>query len=311
MSVFVIGGTLNQGGAWKGREMTRTQIMDGGARWVAALVAVAALLLLLPPHVSAQSAGLLQGDVPDEGAALLVVTADASPGDIDEALGDAGCDAVTIAVTSRGDWLVYVPGAPAFVNADFPESLDAGTAISVLCEPGEGGSEVASTEVIVYQADPPPSGVTAEQADCFSESLAAVGRPDAWRCMVENTIYDPCFALDETHLMCRPNPIVDDIGTYIEVTEPLTEGTATETPENEQVWLFVLADGTYCTPLTGTSMVVDDVRVNYSCSNGESVLGYPQEGEPWTAELGVPTPSPSGPPTLVDRHTVSIATVWR
>lgn len=101
--------------------------------WIAAAtVALLACLLLIRP-AAAQTPDVITGDVPEAGVALLVVNQDASPADIVASLLDEGCAAVSIALTVGGDWLVYIPGAPAFVNAGFPAAVTAGTAIAVNC----------------------------------------------------------------------------------------------------------------------------------------------------------------------------------
>jgi len=76
---------------------------------------------------------LVDGDVPESGVAILTVTAAAGPDEIVDALDELGCSAESIAITDGGAWVVYVPGAPDFVNADFAESLAAGSPFIVRC----------------------------------------------------------------------------------------------------------------------------------------------------------------------------------
>ncbi len=44
-----------------------------------------------------------------------------------------GCDAITIGIIRDGTWLFLIPGAPATVNARFPETLAAATPFFARC----------------------------------------------------------------------------------------------------------------------------------------------------------------------------------
>ncbi len=99
-------------------------------------------LLSLPTGASARdddgtdpgpTDGLLTGEVPTSGFALLQVTAEATPAQLLVALVGQGCAPVSFAVTQGGSFITYIPGAPAFVNAAFPTSMDAGTGFAVRC----------------------------------------------------------------------------------------------------------------------------------------------------------------------------------
>ncbi|MDA0270516.1 MAG: matrixin family metalloprotease [Chloroflexi bacterium] len=68
------------------------------------------------------------------GATRLAVTEpDLTPPQLIAQLAAAGCDARLLAITSGGRFLMYVPGAPAFVNAAFPSSLGAGSPFIYHC----------------------------------------------------------------------------------------------------------------------------------------------------------------------------------
>lgn len=170
------------------------------------------------------------------------------------------------------------------------------------------GSETTETEVVDYVAQPAEDGEAAEAAECFAES-AASGRTDAWRCSIGNAISDPCFALDDTHLRCAPSPLADDPGVLVEVAEPLAEREAGEI----QPWLIEVADGTVCGFVTGATGGLDGERLNYGCTNGEWILGFPAEGaegEPWTAEFVSGAVGQEGF-EADNRHEENLATVWR
>lgn len=74
------------------------------------------------------------GDVPSSGGvALLIVTQDTTPGALADSIQAAGCDARSIAITEGGSWLVFVPGAPSFVNVGFVAQLPQGTVFALSC----------------------------------------------------------------------------------------------------------------------------------------------------------------------------------
>ncbi|MEX1022811.1 MAG: hypothetical protein WD058_06660 [Dehalococcoidia bacterium] len=106
------------------------------------VAAMTAAMLLAPSTAGAQQAGLIAGDLPqDGGAALVTVTADATVDEVVAALGDGGCQPVSLAVTSDGSFITYVPGAPSFVNESFPASFTAGAPLAVRCAGEDDNAE--------------------------------------------------------------------------------------------------------------------------------------------------------------------------
>lgn len=77
--------------------------------------------------------GLIVGEVPESGLALLQVSAAATPSTLITALVAQGCAPVSVSITSGGAFVVYIPGAPDFVNQAFPADLAAGTGFVVRC----------------------------------------------------------------------------------------------------------------------------------------------------------------------------------
>lgn len=101
---------------------------------LAALAALATLLFTTAPAGAQEpEGGLVTGDVPAEGVALLLVQSDATPSQLVGALQEQACEPVSIAITVGGRFVVYVPGAPGFVNAAFPETIAGGTGFVVRC----------------------------------------------------------------------------------------------------------------------------------------------------------------------------------
>jgi hypothetical protein len=137
-----------------------------------------------------------------------------------------------------------------------------------------------STQVIVFQ----PEGVPAQErtGSCWSAS-DVLNRVDAWRCMADNSIYDPCFSIpgNSQGVICDTSPLSDRPGFKLNLTESLpARGTISPV---KFAWAFELADGTNCIFVGGATATFEGKRINYSCSDGWSILGELQEGQVWTA----------------------------
>lgn len=116
-------------------------------------VIAAILLAVATPRAGEAQASPFAGTLPPPGGAALLVTSTALPAaDLANAIIDEGCTLRLMAVTDAGRWLLYIPGAPALVNAAFPTSLTSGTPFVVLCEP-EPTPEDAVEVVRRYIAD--------------------------------------------------------------------------------------------------------------------------------------------------------------
>lgn len=132
--------------------------------------------------------------------------------------------------------------------------------------------DLIATEIITIY----PTSSTNEIVDghCWTNSLN-LSRSDAWRCMAENNIYDPCFSsIEEPGIMICSGP-------KIRLTEPLPPPMAFL--ENTHVQSLELADGTSCSYQGGVMMAIGNERVNYICSDGGFILGFPEAGQIWTA----------------------------
>lgn len=101
-------------------------------------VSLALVVALLPTTTDAQAPQVdqpWQGALPGEGVALLAMTRDESSSAVAARLQQEGCNVTSMAVTETGEWLVFVPGAPDFVNTSFPATLGAGRGFAVRCAP--------------------------------------------------------------------------------------------------------------------------------------------------------------------------------
>ena len=78
--------------------------------------------------------GPLAGAVPAPGSIGLLVEGQTEPTvALVQTLTAQNCSPVSLAITQSGQWIVYIPGAPAVVNAAFPPTMTAGTPFFVRC----------------------------------------------------------------------------------------------------------------------------------------------------------------------------------
>jgi hypothetical protein len=177
-------------------------------------------------------------------------------------------------------------------------------------ETGQSTAVITATEVITYTPGPPTGEPQA--GSCWTNSLA-VWRPDAWRCFVGDSIYDPCFAVDGD-VICGASPVTTTISFALELTEPLPAPTVPDDTSGH-AWLVELPDGTVCELATGATGGVDGERINYWCPSPDPdqsvvILGDLQPGEVWMAQRVVL--SGSMPNLTVRESALSpVRTVWR
>jgi hypothetical protein len=190
-------------------------------------------------------------------------------------------------------------------------------------QPSQGsGGQATPTQVITYVPLAPASSTPVEQGSCFTNSIAAPYRSDAWRCTVGNAINDPCFEIPASaNLLCGINPtIANPSSTFVlQLTKPLPTSTIPSgtIPEN-WAWEVQLADGTLCTPFTGTLPFTANGDVaHYSCNggaNGEDMIfgGINNASRVWMAEVGsLSTGTSTFPPVIVTSTTVPVSIVWQ
>jgi hypothetical protein len=179
---------------------------------------------------------------------------------------------------------------------------------------------VRATRVVTYVPAIPRGAAVA--GHCWTRSLAAQNRADAYRCMAGNSIYDPCFAArGRTDVMvCDVNPVTHGPGFAMKLTRPLPH----EAPYRWTTvipWIVELAGGDVCVPLTGThALLRNGATVGYECSEGRKMLdaaaatglidGSIVPGRVWYASKAVYTVSRSGEMTSTVTR-VPLAAVWR
>lgn len=138
--------------------------------------------------------------------------------------------------------------------------------ISLITSPITYAAEfIQATKVISSQYQLPANAQTII-GNCWTNSIAS-NQPNAFRCMVDNTIYDPCFTTEvKDKLVCNVDPNDARTAVILQLNKPLPPPVVTKT-KKAQPWLIQLADGTLCRPYTGTTPFTGKFAIPYYCDN--------------------------------------------
>jgi hypothetical protein len=161
---------------------------------------------------------------------------------------------------------------------------------------------LSSTQVVHFV----PSGYSGPidknntPANCWETSLAAP-RADAWRCIVGNIIYDPCFSTSAkaNYVICDVDPSVSSLGLKATLAHALP---ASEPSKETQAWFLRLTDGSVCSFLTGATGLFEGDRINYGCTNDITIAGMPHTDKIWTVK--------AIPKDATKAVTMSVAEAW-
>ncbi len=153
----------------------------------------------------------------------------------------------------------------------------------VLALTGLAAAALSPTRVSTYH----PAGLRGPtlHGSCWTDSNATARR-DAYRCMVGNDIYDPCFTAG-AHLVGCPNDVASNRGVYIVIPSFPSNPSGTPAP-----WSMELSNAAQCTVVTGTGIQ----GYPFGCTDS-LMCSWPRRGSPrYTATCGRQTndrvPSP-------------------
>ncbi len=174
----------------------------------------------------------------------------------------------------------------------------------------------SSTQVIHYTPSK-PNNLPQESGSCWENSVAAPYRADAFRCMVENEISDPCFKIpDSQQLLCGEDQASASPKNsfLLSLTKSLPTATVPAPIPTNWAWQVQLSNGVTCTPFTGTLPFTATGEVaHYGCSDKSLIFGDINNAKAlWTAKVGTLSTDPNiFPPVIVHSSTISIAKVWQ
>ena len=105
----------------------------GGTNAGAAYIASTTITSTAPAAAAGPGGVTDTSSIPSSGVALLVTSVESTPEGLVAVLVDNGCTVESLAIPEASAWNIYIPGAPAVVNAAFPATLDAITPYFVRC----------------------------------------------------------------------------------------------------------------------------------------------------------------------------------
>jgi len=179
-------------------------------------------------------------------------------------------------------------------------------ALAWLVVPADVSAANMRTRVTVFEAFSPAGSPflpsTSASGYCSTGSLVA-DRSDAWRCLVGNQTYDPCFSTKaNTSVVACPNEaLISDVEIHLTRPLPTPHASQRAASASERPWLIVLGRTCFKTPSAakcfrckfkpGAKRSANGMRPNYDCGpRGHLRLvgfGVPNRGrEPWTMYYG-------------------------
>jgi hypothetical protein len=154
---------------------------------------------------------------------------------------------------------------------------------------------------------------------CWTSSIAAPARRDAYRCTVDNGIHDPCFIVPPNHdrLVCDADPALKKDGFLLKLTKPLPK--TSHLARRKEPWILKLADGSICEAMTGTMPSVNGQPARWSCAihirdqvRPAGVVTTLEPGKIWMAdrypESAIATPGQES--EKVEPEKVPVKTIW-
>ncbi len=161
----------------------------------------------------------------------------------------------------------------------------------MLPAPAAARPRTIATVFHAFTSNGKPSIATRSKSGyCFTGSLT-INRNDAWRCIVGNSLYDPCFSSAQAPgvVICPDRQVTR--GTEIHLTRPLPRASADpgQPSLRNQPWDIELFSGRHFQFSSGASNVVHGLRLNYFCGSSctYGLWGFPRRRtQPWTILVG-------------------------
>jgi hypothetical protein len=127
------------------------------------------------------------------------------------------------------------------------------------------------------------------RGSCFTTSNVTQ-RSDAYRCSSGNNIFDPCFSVNPTQVLCPTDGPWADSGLLLNVTGQLPSSTGGQDQGTKaSPWAIQLADGTRCLAVSGATNEIAGQRLGYFCKGGDGLYGDVQRSAAvWTVFVGTP-----------------------
>ena len=148
-----------------------------------------------------------------------------------------------------------------------------------------------------------PVAAIHKSGSCWTGSIS-VPEAGVYRCLVGNTIADPCFvprsgSAVTTQVLCAVDPWTPV--TAVTLTDPLPKLTAPA--RTTHPWALELANGARCVAVTGTVPAVGAVALQYSCGSPAGAGRLTTIGSLMSVQYSVTGDGPL--------QTVDVTTAWQ
>jgi hypothetical protein len=134
------------------------------------------------------------------------------------------------------------------------------------------GAYPEPTQIVTYKAASMKAAGKAVRGYCWTSSIASL-RSDAFRCMIGNSIMDPCFSVSSKVVNC-PENMSANTGTVIDLTQPLPENNLGHGGAPPWTYQAAGGKGITCNVSTGTAPT-DSGDYRYYCT-GDLVCTVPK-----------------------------------
>lgn len=102
--------------------------------------------------------------------------------------------------------------------------------------------KILVTKRSIFNPITKPTRSKSKSGFCWINS-AVINRPDVWRCMVDNNIFDPCFVLESREkVVCGADPSKNNHGFLLNLTRPLPKIPKFREHKTD-VWMLMLENG--------------------------------------------------------------------
>jgi hypothetical protein len=168
-----------------------------------------------------------------------------------------------------------------------------------------------ATKIVVYSPFTPDGALTrgvkvdrTARGSCWEGSVES-RRSDAWRCVVGNNIYDPCYSGAKRWVACPVTAFGSRV-LKLTLTKPLPYKLADPPLDTSRAdpLLIVLQNGVQCGFASGATSTLAGQRLNYVCQNGAWLVGDPDRTLPAWSILALSSLKASS------ASPVMIATAW-
>jgi len=126
-----------------------------------------------------------------------------------------------------------------------------------------------------------PKAKTSSAGQCVGQSQLSI-REDAWRCLAEGIVYDPCFVKmsgNQQEVLCPQSPWVSDSVLLVLNTSLSGEHHQRLDMSRSFPWAIELVNGEHCLAVE-VNKLYDGMPIRYQCSGSNVLIGYLQRCKP-------------------------------